>query len=293
MGENNSYAGEIRLSFVKRGDRTVAERTYRRGNSRISANIPAGGEIPYYFLISTGGGYTEGESYLQEIQMGDHTHAILTTQTPNYVFKCEHGRLTKQTNILEVSRDAVLEYYIDETIPYAHALFEQYTEVHMGEGSSLILTDGLTSGWSRDGEPFQYGQIGLRTKISREGELLFHDYLLVDPSEDPMKEFGYFEDCLNFNSAVIIDERMNENVIREMRDHMEQFPTSCRFGMSLLEKDGAVLRVLGESAFRNRAVIWEWIRYYREKIRGFAPFALRKGNVSNAAGEDSRFDSVR
>lgn len=270
------YAGEIHLGFINRGGRTIADRTYRRGNSRISANIPVTGDIPYYFLISTGGGYTEGESYLQTVDMQDNTHAILTTQTPNYIFKCEHGRQTSQTNIVNVGDHCMLEYYIDETIPYAHALFQQDTEVHLGEGSSMILTDGLTAGWSRDETPFQYGRIGIRTRIQRKQELLLNDYLLVDPSEDPMEEIGYFEGRLNYNSAVIIDADMNAGVLDAMREYLKTFPTTCRYGMSLLEKDGAVLRVLGDSAYKNREVIWNWIRYYREEIRGFAAIDLRK-----------------
>lgn len=272
-----SYAGEIRLSFINRGGRTIADRMYRRGNSRVSANIPVAGDIPYYFLISTGGGYTEGESYLQQVSLGDDTHVILTTQTPNYVYKCERGLQTSQKNLLDVGDDCMLEYYIDETIPYARALFSQYTEIRLGKGSSVILTDGLTGGWSGDEKPFQYGRIGIRTKIMRGDELLLNDHLLVDPREEPMKEIGYFEGNLNYNSAVIIDPEMDAAKVKAMREHLQALSTPCRYGLSLLEKEGAVLRVLGESAYKNREVIWTWIRYYREQMKGFAPLDLRKG----------------
>lgn len=272
------YAGEIHLTFANRNGRTVAERTYRRGNSRISANIPVAGGIPYYFLISTGGGYTEGESYFQQIELQDHTHVILTTQTPNYIFKCEHNKLTRQTNILNVKDHCLLEYYIDETIPYANALFQQDTEVHLGEGSAMILTDGLTGGWSVDEKPFQYGRIGIRTRVFRKEQLLLNDYLLVDPKEDPMDQIGYFEGSLNYNSAVIIDPKIDSAMLRTLQESMRHLSTSSRFGMSLLETEGAVLRVLGDSAYKNREVIDAWIRCYREEIRGLPHVDLRKNN---------------
>lgn len=277
MSQPKRYAGEIRLSFVNRGGKTVAEQTYRHGNSRISANIPVAGEIPYYFLISTGGGYTEGESYLQQVSLGNGTHAIVTTQTPNYIYKCENGRMTSQTNVLKVGDHSVLEYYIDETIPYAHALFEQDTDIDLGEGSCLILTDGLTNGWSADEAPFQYGRIGIRTTVSRKGRLVFNDYLLVDPREEPMGEIGYFEGAAAFNSAVIIDPSVDEATIRAMREDLEQFSTTSRYGMSLLEDHaGVVLRVLGESAHLNNAVVERFVAYYKEKVKGWAPVDLRK-----------------
>lgn len=270
------YSGEIRMTFVNRGGRTVADRTYRRGNSRISANIPTAGGIPYYFLISTGGGYTEGESYLQEITLGDSTHAILTTQTPNYIYKCDRGRETSQHNIVTVGNDALLEYYIDETIPYANAIFRQDTEIRLGAGASLIMTDGLTSGWSADETPFQYGRIMIRNVIEKERELLANDCLIVDPREEPMDEIGYFEGKRSFHSAMIIDNEINERAIRDMRAYMQGIPTPCRYGMTLLEKGGAVLRVLGDSAYENRKVLRKWIRYYREQIKGLSRLELRK-----------------
>lgn len=187
------YDGTIKLSFVSRNGRTVAKDTYRSGNSRISSSIPTNDGTPYYFLIATGGGYTEGESYLQEIELEKDTHAVLTTQTPNYVYKSENMKLTRQKAKVDVGKNACLEFYIDETIPYKNAYYRQNTEISMGHGAKLILTDGLTSGWSPDERPFQYRQIGLKTTIRMGSELLLNDFLLVDPTSEPMYEFGYFE----------------------------------------------------------------------------------------------------
>lgn len=55
----------------------MATRLYRHGNSRISSEIRVPGAEPYYFLISTGGGYTEGEHYDVDIRVGEGAHAVL------------------------------------------------------------------------------------------------------------------------------------------------------------------------------------------------------------------------
>lgn len=275
----SQFDGEIRLGFTNRSGRTVAQTTYRRGNSRISGNIPAAGDVPYYFLISTGGGFTEGETYLQEVSLGEQCHAIVTTQTPNYIYKCDGGRLTSQNNRVEIGKDSFLEYYIDETIPYARARFRQNTEIQMAPGSRLIMTDGLTAGWSEDEEPFQYRDIGLKTDIRMDGRLLFHDFLLVNPEEDHMHEIGCFEGSMNYNSAVIIDEGVDEAMLEELRNFLNQKFTGSeevRFGLSLLDRYGLVLRVLGKSIVENREVVYSMTGYYREKILGYPHFALRK-----------------
>ena len=64
---------------------------------------------PFYFLIATGGGYAEGEHYPQEITAGDDTHAIVTTQTPTYIYRCDNGIETVQESRYFVGRNAFLE----------------------------------------------------------------------------------------------------------------------------------------------------------------------------------------
>lgn len=273
---NDDYNGEIKLSFINRNNRTLAKDTYHRGNSRISSEIPTTGSIPYYFLISTGGGFTEGESYLQEVSLSDHTHAILTTQTPNYIYKCDNGLMTTQNNQVVVGEDCVLEYYLDETIPYENANYRQYTDINMKSNSKLILTDGLTSGWSYNDEPFKYRNVGIKTRIFVNGKLKYNDYLLVEPANDPMDKIGYFEGSNNFNSVVIIDKDIDDQTVKQMREFLQKVETTSRYGISLLEDHGLVLRILGESAHNNRKLMWQFINFYREQILYYTHIDLRK-----------------
>lgn len=162
-----TYDGLIRMDFMLKDNKTVATKLYREGNFRISSSIPLNNHIAYYFIISTGGGYTEGESYFQEIKLQSGSHVILTTQTPNYIFKCENNIPTTHNNVIYIGNEAVLEYYMDDTIPYADSLYIQSTEVLMEKGSKLILTDGLTSGWDPDDRLFKYSRVELKLNIKK------------------------------------------------------------------------------------------------------------------------------
>ena len=122
----------------------------------------------------------------------------------------------------------------------------------------------------------QYDEVGLQTKINYDGQLVYNDYLLVDPESDPMQEIGYFEGKLNFNSVVIIDENITQKTVEELRKYLEQFDVNIHYGISLLEKDGMVLRLLSDSAFENHKLMWKFISYYREKILHFSELNLRK-----------------
>lgn len=272
----DTYSGVIELSFQNKGRRTISDKTYRHGNSKISANIPIAGETPCYFLISTGGGFIEGEHYLQKIHLGPDSHAILTTQTPNYIYKCEHGLTTRQEIYLHAEEASVLEFYIDETIPYRNALYQQNTEIELGRGARLILTDGLSSGWSPDGQPFTYGRIGQHIRIKRKGKLLYNDYLLVDPSLEKMEELGYFEGMSCFHSVVLIDDAIDKKMASAMRECLSKLDTRARYGISLLEESGCALRILGPDPDENHRVMWTFINYYREQVLGFSHINLRK-----------------
>ncbi|TSO25914.1 urease accessory protein UreD [Lactobacillus sp. LL6] len=276
--QNKTVDGLIDLQFVNKNGRSFAKRTYREGNSWISFRQPNKDDIPYYFLITTGGGYVEGENYLYQVKLEDNSHAIVTTQSPTYVYKCENHELTSQEDRIHIGKDAFLEFYQDETIPYKDAYYHQNTKIEMEKGAKLILTDGLSSGWSPDDTPFQYSEIGLQTKITYDGRLVYNDYLIVDPEIDPMYQIGYFEGKQNFNSAVIIDENLNQDTVEEIRKYLNQFDFDVHYGISVLEEDGIVLRVLSSSSYKNRKLILKFINYYREKMLNFSKFDLRKSD---------------
>lgn len=270
--------GYIDLCFVHRNNRTVAERTYREGNSRISASITDTGTTPVYFLISTGGGFIEGESYHQHISLEENAHAVVTSQAPSYIYKCENGLTTKQSTAITVGKNATLEFYLDEVVPYKNANYLQETTVDLDEGASIILTDGLTAGWSPDGSPFQHHFAGLKMTIKQNDRLLLNDFLVCDLLEDDMGEIGFFEGYRNYNSVTIIDPLLTQKHVDQFREVLASIDTDCRYGVTQIDS-GVVLRVLGPNYHENRRLIWLFTNFYREEIKIFSPINLRKPDV--------------
>lgn len=273
--------GRISLAFEQHGGRTVAVRTFREGNSRISANQAPPGEAPYYFLIATGGGFTEGEQYGQEIRLGADTHAILTTQTPTYVYKCEHGRTTCLSTKILLQENALLEMYNDEVIPYRHALYRQRTEVELAPGACLICTEGLTGGWSPEDIPFAYTGVDLCLQARREGRLLCNDHLRLVPGEDPMKEMGYLGSCTDYHSVTIFWERADQALVSRLRSAVEDAGFSPEnhdllYGISLLHREGVTLRILSKGGDAGRGLQRAFVAAFREGELHLPPLDLRK-----------------
>lgn len=273
-------AGVIELGFQRRGERTVAHKIYHHGNSRVSAGMGIRKyiEVPYYFLISVGGGFIEGETYTASMEVEPEAHAVVTTQAPTYIFKCNNHKQTVQEVDIRIDEQGILEYYADPVIPYKNAYYLQENRIEMAKGSTLIFLDGLTAGWSPDDKPFQYDEVGLKTVIHRDGELVLDDYLICNPKLDDMHGLGYFEGYQAYGSVVIIDDCIDKTVIDGMRDYLEAHHIDCLYGVTKLEKCGLVVRVLGANNHALRSTIFGSINYFREEVKGYDPLALRKND---------------
>lgn len=272
-------AGAIRMRFVNRNDRVVADQLYREGNCRISAEIRREGGIPSWYMATTGGGYTEGETYTHDITLEQDTHIILTTQAASYILKCEHGRETCQDAHITIGENAVLEYYPDEIIPYQHAIYRQRTTIDLAPGATLIYMDGVSSGWSPDATPFPYTHLNLSTRVMRNGRLILNDHMIVDPAHDPVHHMGYFGMYPEFLTVTVIDERVDMAMVDRMRNAMStQTFDDTLYGISIIDDGGMVLRILGRSSHTNKSVAWSFINAYRENELGLAHLDLRKGH---------------
>lgn len=273
--------GYIQLLFENRHGRTVASEVYHEGNSRVSSHVRLNREnTPYYFLINSGGGFVEGEQYEIDIKLEPETRAILTSQAPTYIYKCENNKLTSQKTTITLGENSFLEYITDEVIPYRNSYYRQETTVHLTDTSTLILEDGVTAGWSEDQSPFSYASLQMKTTLYMNGKLFYHDFLLTDPKEERMSSLGYFEEYTNYNNIIVISPHCTKEFIQELRqDLKEQVKNKtfkADFGLSELDHSGFIVRTLGHTAEDNRKVLLHVINFFREKAMSFPPLELGK-----------------
>lgn len=268
--------GRINVEYIFRDGRTVASKTYHEGNSRVSASVITTKEIPANFFIATGGGFVEGEHYIQDVACRDGAHAVLAAQAPTYVYKCDYDKTTTQACTIEVGENATLEYYLDEVIPYANSKYLQETRIDLKDSSTLIMTDGLTSGWASDGTEFAYKHAGLKTHIYKNGELILNDFLYCDPRVDGMRELGFYEGYTNFNTITCIDPNLTDEDIKKVEEYLKGADKALRVGLTRLENHGILIRIMGPSFNDNRSFQWDFINFYRIDVKNYPLIHLRK-----------------
>lgn len=281
--------GLLDVTYALRGERTYAKRVYREGSTRFSQALsPAGPDVAYNIVLQTGGGLVEGERYVSAFTLPARAHAVVATQAPTCVFKCEHGRVSVQECRIAAGEGATFEFYQDPLIPYEHARLRQATTIDLAAGARCLVFDGVTGGWSPDGAPFRYGDLLLSTEVRREGRILLLDRLLLEPGEVALEGLGYFEGFTNLDSAILADEEVGEAFVEGAREAVGAFLSSrgvgeenMRFGISAMEGGGCVLRILGTSAAANREAALAFSRYWRV-ARGFQELHLRRNDTRRA-----------
>lgn len=263
LGQNN-LAGYSELILKRFGDVTKASKSYTVGASKVSPAVYLyDDETPCYYLVQLGGGLLAGEYYENHIRFEEGARAILTTQAPSKVYKNKKNEASKQYTKIELEKDSILEYINDSIILYKDAIYEQKTDIYLKAGATLVYVDGITAGWSPDGKFFQYTSAKMRTKVYLEDSLIYSDNLRIVPSEYEVQDFGILEGYKNFGTLLVIDSRINREILKELRELVEAEKLDIKFGISQLETSGFIMRVLGnltQDIQKASEVVYNYIR---------------------------------
>ena len=274
---DNKYAGLIDLVLEKQGDVVVSPRKYFNGVFKLSPKMELDVErIPAYFLMQLGGGIVEGERYNINVELKENVRAIITTQAASKVYKCENSYESFQETTLKLEENSILEYITDPVILYKDAVYRQENNIYMTKSSTLIYTDGITSGWSPDKKRFQYEKAKLKTNIYMDGVPVLLDNMLINPREDDIDGLGFMEGYKNFATLIILDDRIDKNIIEHLREEILKLNLDINFGLTGLEVKGFVLRVIGTLTHVLEEVVGLCHNYIRRKVLNSQNLTIRK-----------------
>lgn len=269
--------GYLELGMQVKNNVYSAKTLLQMGASRISpAMYLDTSGIPCYFMLSLGGGFVAGDVYENKFVLEEQAKVILTTQAPNKVFKSPKQIPAVQKTSIHLEEGSQLEYISDSLIAYEDACYVQDTRIDMAESASLVYVDGITSGWAPSGERFKYEEVKLKTHIYMNGKPVVLDYLKLTPKTSKMQALGMLEEYTQFGTMMVIDTRITDEMIKEMRMHIDQLDKPIKYGLSTPACKGFVLRVLGNLTQDIEKVIEICHDYVRDKLYDIEPLRLRK-----------------
>ena len=186
-------AGSGTLRVGRHGSRSVVSRAL--AGSPLRFLTPSNhGDAAWVFTSTYGGGLLGGDAVRLQIDVEDEAALLLQTQASTKVYRSPRGASSSlDARVGERARLLVLP---DPTVCFRGASFQQTQSVDVQRGGSIVLMDWMTAGRRASGERWVFDRYASRLTIRYDGRVVFHDALLLSPSEGPLAErMGRF-DCV-------------------------------------------------------------------------------------------------
>lgn len=191
----------------------------------------------------------------------------------------EESRLVQR---FTVTAGAVLEYFPEPTVPLTGARHRSETVVFLEAGGAALIGEMITPGRAGSGERFRYDRLVSRTSVYWDGEWTAWDTLRLEPrgaGEAP--GFGEFTHAA---TLWVLAEGVGEPEASALRDLAALPENRVYAGVSRLERNGLVLRMLGRSAWDLQCALFRCWDAMRRRLLGRGAFRGRKNAGSWSFG---------
>ncbi len=166
-----------------------------------------------YILMSASAGIMARDNYLLEIDIGDKSHLVLSSQSFEKIHKMEEGAAKRETRI-KIGQHAYFKYTPLPAIPFAGSNFSNITTIHLQDTTSkLIYLEILSCGRYLRDERFKYKFYKSLVDIYHMDKLVFRDNSIFEPELTNMEHFGMFEGYTHMANLIIFGFRISENLI--------------------------------------------------------------------------------
>lgn len=125
-------------------------------------------------LVTFGGGLCDGDDIDVSLDVGEGATLMVFTQASTKVFR---GSARQSIRATVRGTLAILP---DPVAPFGGARYRQRIDVALEGDGTCVLLDGFTSGRPAFGDRWAMERIDLQTRITRHGELLARDALVLD-----------------------------------------------------------------------------------------------------------------
>jgi urease accessory protein len=164
--------GVARLGFRHDAASTRLETLYQEGCSKI--RLPRGlpGQDREAILINTSGGLAGGDRVGIEIDAGERSAAVITSQACERVYR-SIGPDAVVENRLTVGAGARLAWLPQETIMFEGGRLSRRLEADLRDDAELLAIEAVVFGRTAMGEVLRHGALLDRWRVRRDGTLIF------------------------------------------------------------------------------------------------------------------------
>jgi urease accessory protein len=197
-------------------------------------------------LMSSSPGVLDKDEFDIDLQIGENSHVELSTQAYQRIYTMQEGTFQKQK--IKVEKGAFLQYLAHPIVPHKNAKFKGQTDIFLEKGAKLIWSEIITCGRMGHEVDFGFDYFCNLTSVYYEGRLLFKDNQQLFPKKTPLQTMGLYDHYTHQATLLFFGDAFYS---KETRDKIVAFFEPLKelnVGVSLLEKQGIVIRILGNKA---------------------------------------------
>jgi urease accessory protein len=283
--DKSGKIGILQLELGKDSDtgKTVIRKQYCRVPLLTQRALYLEETLPtmaYVYIVSPSGGILQGDRYRIDITLGNNTFAHVTTQGATRIYKMEKNYASQIVNI-RVEDESYFEYIPDQIIPFRNSRFYQEVILKIHDNATMIYSEVIVPGRVASGEAFEYDICYLKT-VGRNhlGKHRFMDMIKLEPKIENLRTEGILGNFKVVGTTYIVTKEsyvkdLQHWISEKMKSIEGRGKISC--GISVLpNRQGIIIRILGNSAEDVKEIIFKVVRTARKQIVGASFSGIRK-----------------
>ena len=176
-------SGNVRLSFRRRGPKTVLDQLHQQGCYKARFPTRTEQRTSEAILINTSGGLTDGDELSCRAAWHSDSAALITTQAAERIYRSRQESAVVRSN-LTIGERATACWLPQETILFDGGRLDRVTTIAMTRSSRLFAAESIVFGRVAMGEATTSGRVFDRWRVRIDGRLAFADSLLFDGDGD-------------------------------------------------------------------------------------------------------------
>jgi len=201
----------------------------------------------YLMIMSSSPGLLDGDDHRIQVDIAPGSKLQLQTQAYQRLFHMKgHSSQTMEVNIGE---NGVFSYVPHPVVPQHSSHFLSHNIVHLASNCHLLLSEIVTCGRKMSGEEFMYNHFQNLTECYVNGRLVVKDNVLLQPDRMPIQGLGILEGYTHQGTLIYLNSAgLNPSEWIEAFYERYGETKDVAFGISELQHDGFMIRVLGHGA---------------------------------------------
>ncbi|MBI2946772.1 MAG: urease accessory protein UreD [Verrucomicrobia bacterium] len=125
----------------------------------------ARGQSVWAFTSSFGGGLVAGDQTRLDLRLGAGARCFVGTQASTKIYRNPSCRPCGHVTQAALEAGSLLVLAPDPVQPFAHSIYAQQQEFHLGPGAGLVLVDWFCSGRAARGERWAFNRFQSRNEV--------------------------------------------------------------------------------------------------------------------------------